>query len=358
MTSGKVRVLVVDDSALVRRVVTDLINADPDLGVAGTAHNGRVALERVEELNPDLVTLDVEMPELGGLDTLVELRRRRPRLPVIMLSSLTERGAEITLECLFRGASDYVTKPHADGGGGTTLDEVGGQLLHKIKVFCGRAHAAEPRRSPAPPRPAPEGKEGESVQIVAIGASTGGPNALTELLSRLPETLPVPVLVVQHMPPLFTRTLAQRLAARTRLTVREAADGEVLKPGTVLVAPGDWHMMAGGWPGNARIRLHQSPPQNSCRPSVDVLLRSVSAVYGGSALAVILTGMGVDGVQGCETIRQAGGQVLVQDEGSSTVWGMPGAVYKAGLARGAMPPDRLGEEIVRCMRAGRRETWR
>jgi two-component system chemotaxis response regulator CheB len=326
----KIRVLVVDDSVVVRRAVADMLAAEESIELAGWAANGRLALDKLDQISPDVVTLDVEMPMLGGMETLAEMRKRRPGMPVIMLSSHTERGARTTLDALALGASDYVTKP----GDGNSLELVRDDLIRKIKVFGGLAigrpfidgaQAPAVRREP-PVRLAPDRR----IDLVAIGVSTGGPNALTEVLSELPAKFPVPIVVVQHMPELFIKLLVQRLASKCAVGVKEAEAGDELKPGQVLVAPGEHHMELAQDGARVVIRINQGPRENSCRPSVDVLFRSVGPVFGAHALAIVMTGIGHDGLRGCEVVREHGGQIWVQDEASSVVWGMPRAVYEAG----------------------------
>ena len=349
----RIRVLIVDDSVVIRRLVTDIITGDPDLEVAGVAANGRIALDRIPQVNPDIITLDVEMPEMDGLQMLRELRKTHPRLPVIMFSTLTERGGVTTLEALSLGASDYVTKPANVGRVGEGMARVRADLIPKIKGLCGRPWKAVAKPTmPAAMRPTflPKPRAhlpGARVEIVAIGTSTGGPNALADLLPALPGDFPVPVVIVQHMPPIFTKLLADRLAARIPLEVAEGRAGEPLRPGKIWIAPGDYHMGLERTTTGARVKLNQEPPENSCRPAVDALFRSVVQVYGAGTLGVILTGMGQDGLRGCEYIREAGGQVLIQDEASSVVWGMPGFVARAGLADKELPLNQLGGEIVR-----------
>ena len=356
----KLRVLIVDDSVVIRRLVSDIITADPDLEVAGVAANGRIALDRIPQVNPDIITLDVEMPEMGGLETLKELRRTYPRLPVIMFSTATERGGVTTLEALSLGASDYVTKPANVGRVGEGIARVRDDLIPKIKALCGlRRSEFRVPSSGLTQNPKPKTQNltfrnsGARVEIVAIGTSTGGPNALADLLPELPGDFPVPVVIVQHMPPIFTKLLADRLAARIPLEIAEGNAGDPLRPGKIWIAPGDYHMGLEKSAHGARVKLNQEPPENSCRPAVDVLFRSVVQVYGAGTLGVILTGMGQDGLRGCEYIREAGGQVLIQDEASSVVWGMPGIVARAGLADKELPLNQLAGEIVRRVWQGR-----
>lgn len=366
----KIRVLLVDDSAVIRRLLTDVLSGDPALEIVGGAPNGRVALEQLPALKPDLVVLDVEMPEMDGLETLTEIRKRQPRLPVIMFSSLTERGGIVTLEALALGANDYVAKPTNTGNMLVALQRVRDELIPRIKTFCrdrlepapapkpvARPPAFPPLAGSAPTVPAPvptaAPRPRQRVEVVVIGVSTGGPNALAAILPQLPAQFPIPIVIVQHMPPLFTRLLAERLAAQSALSIAEAVEGEILGPGQVRLAPGGSHMVLERQGTQVRIRLHQGEPENSCRPAANVLLQSVADIYRGGALAVILTGMGNDGLRGCEAIRKAGGQILVQDQASSVVWGMPGCVAKAGLADGQIALPRLAGEILNRVRAGR-----
>jgi two-component system chemotaxis response regulator CheB len=347
----KIRVLIVDDAVVFRRLVAEELNKDPAMEVVGTAANGRIALARMTQVNPDVVILDIEMPELDGLATLKELRKTHPRLPVIMFSALTERGAEATLDALAFGATDYFTKPTNTGGLDSSLKVIRDQLIPEIKALCGKAGGsatgAVQEAIPNPPsRLAPRPAPGP-VRVVAIGASTGGPNALAEVFRRLPAVFPVPLVIVQHMPPMFTRLLAERLSAEFPIRVQEGGSGSLLQPGTAWIAPGGHHMIVARDGLQVRMHLHQQPPENSCRPAVDVLFRSVAQTFGPNTLAVVLTGMGQDGLRGCEAVREAGGQVLAQDEATSVVWGMPGYVARAGLADRVLPLSLIGDEIVR-----------
>jgi two-component system chemotaxis response regulator CheB len=358
----KIRILVVDDSVVVRRMVSDALASDPQLEVAGTAANGKIALAKIPQVNPDIVILDVEMPELDGIGTLVGIRRSQPALPVIMYSTLTERGAEATLEALSKGATDYVTKPSNVGSAAQGLECIRTQLIPKIKAICGRALglpapsplAAGASKTLTPCLPFP--RREERIDVVAIGVSTGGPNALASLIPTLPRDLPVPVVIVQHMPPVFTRLLAERLAAKSQIGVEEGYPGAALEPGCAWIAPGDYHMVVASDHHQVTLRTHQGPPENSCRPAVDVLLRSVADVYKAHALVVVMTGMGQDGLRGCEHIRESGGQILAQDQATSVVWGMPGFVANAGLADKVLPLNQLGMEILRRVQNGREST--
>jgi two-component system, chemotaxis family, protein-glutamate methylesterase/glutaminase len=355
----KIRVLIVDDAVVVRRMLTDVLAGDPSVEVAGTAANGRIALAKIPQINPDIVTLDVEMPEMNGLETLVEIRKRYPHLPVIMVSSVTHRGAMNTMEALSHGANDYVTKPAGLGSVAEATQYLREQLIPKVKLWCTRSPRGDPAvRAPGAtssyPVAARTGRShSASVQAVAIGVSTGGPNALSTVLGQLPGTLAVPVFVVQHMPPVFTKLLAERLASKSALRVTEAADGDEIRAQHVYLAPGNYHMSVGSNGGAKVIRTTQEPQENSCRPAVDVLFRSIADTYGAGSLGIILTGMGQDGLRGCERMRETGGQILAQDEASSVVWGMPGFVARAGLADKVVPLDEVASEIVRRVEVGR-----
>jgi two-component system, chemotaxis family, protein-glutamate methylesterase/glutaminase len=347
----RIRILIVDDSVVIRKVLTEALTSDPDIEIAGVAADGSIALSKIPLVNPDLITLDVEMPGISGLETLIAIRKTHPRLPVIMFSTLTERGAATTLEALSLGASDCVTKPSNTGSVEQTRARIRSDLIPKVKELC-RKQRGLPLPSIASAewkRPLPARTVGLSdrVDILAIGSSMGGPNALAVLLPALAEQFPVPIVIVQHMPPLFTRLLADRLNKQSAIAVHEGAEGDVLKPGHVWIAPGDFHMKLAMEGKTARLIMNQSPPQNSCRPSVDVLFESVAEHYGARTLAVVLTGMGADGVRGSQLIREAGGHVLVQDEASSVVWGMPGQVAAAGLADAIFPLDQMAGELER-----------
>ncbi len=358
-----IRVLVVDDSVTVRQLVVDALSIDPELTLVGAAPNGALALTMLGRARPDCIVLDIDMPVMDGLEFLLCLREQHSRIPVIVFSTLTTHGAATTLQAMWNGASDYVAKPQAGDYEGA-LRQVRAELLHRIKALV---RPAQPRtltpttRTPAmgaervavstlAPIPAHPVLPPARTSLVVLGASTGGPRALAEILAALPEDLEAPVLVVQHMPPLFTRHFADGLAAQCELRVREAEHGIVLEPGTVWIAPGDHHMTVSRDGAFVRLWLDQSAPENACRPSVDPLLRSVATVHGAGALAVILTGMGVDGTAGSRAIREAHGQVVAQDEASSVVWGMPGSVARAGLAHAVLPIDLIASDIVHRVR--------
>ncbi|MGO9240174.1 MAG: protein-glutamate methylesterase/protein-glutamine glutaminase [Bryobacteraceae bacterium] len=349
--------LVVDDSVVIRRLVTHALEEDAALDVVGAAANGAIALQRIPQFNPDVLTLDIEMPEMDGLEVLRRVRRDYPQLRTIMFSTLTERGAAVTLEALTLGADDYVTKASNEGSLDRSMMRLREQLVPKIKQFFHLAGESCTAARPAPLAVAAKATERWVASIppgakarpkaVVIGVSTGGPTALGAILPELPAGFPLPVLVVQHMPPLFTRLLAERLHSTCRLPVEEARQGDLVEAGKILIAPGDFHLKVATRSGGVHVSLDQSPPQNSCRPAVDALFASVGDVYGGAVIAVILTGMGQDGLRGVEILRAQGASVLAQDEASSVVWGMPGAVVNAGLADRVLPLEQVVPEILR-----------
>lgn len=371
----RIRVMIVDDVAIVRRLVADALAVDPELQVVGMAANGREALAKIPALAPDLIVLDYEMPEMDGLETLRELKRTGSRVRVVLFSTYTRHGAKATLDALWLGADDYATKVSASDLVAASRC-VQTELIPKIKALCpaddpAPATAVLPAADalvPAGPPPAPRaaGTRGRDAvrsaggvapgraEIVAVGASTGGPRALATLLEFLPRDLAAPIVIVQHMPPLFTRSLAERLNGGAQLRCAEGEEGAVLEPGTVWIAPGNWHMCVAREGSATLLRMNGDPPENSCRPAADPLFRSVAQVYGAGVLGVVLTGMGQDGLRGAERIKERGGSILVQDEASSVVWGMPGAVAKAGLADRVLPLRDIAAEIARRVASGRR----
>jgi two-component system chemotaxis response regulator CheB len=345
----RIRVLVVDDSVVIRRLVTLALQQDAAIDVVGSAPNGALALERIPQLKPDLLTLDIEMPVMDGLETLRRMRGPYPELRVIMFSTLTERGAAITFEALTLGADDYVTKPSNEGSLDRSLERLRNELIPKIKQFFSLpgdppVPVSTPPPSTPPLHPSPSSS---TPRVVVIGCSTGGPAALDNLLPRFPTEFPLPILVVQHMPAVFTRLLAERLNSKCRLSVCEAKDGEPVLGGKVFIAPGDFHMRVANSGGKIRVHLDQSAPQNFCRPAVDALFASIADVYGPATVAVVLTGMGHDGLRGAESLKKLGATIIAQDQQSSVVWGMPGAVTNAGLADNVVPLDQCAQQILR-----------
>jgi len=376
-----ISVLVVDDSVVVRRLIVDALGGARGIEVVGTASNGLLAQAKIDQLKPDIITMDIEMPQMDGIAAVRELRKRHPRIPVIMFSTLSAAGASATLEALSAGATDYVTKPSNVGSVAESIAAVREQLVPKIHALAGRARPAglpvrpiagrpgpapqrpllapgparpgpAPARPAAPAMPARRGAQGR-VDILAIGASTGGPDALTKVLLALPTGIPVPIVITQHMPPVFTRMFAERLDRSTQLTVVEAGDGMEVVAGTVYIAAGDKHLMLHRRGVTTVTQLSGAPPENSCRPAVDVMFRSVAALYGASAFASVLTGMGHDGRDGAKVMRDAGAEVLAQDESTSVVWGMPGAVVGAGLADEVLPLEKIATCLLTRLKVGR-----
>ena len=353
--TGPIRVLLVDDSATIRGLLATTLGADAELRVVGAAVNGRMGVDMVAADPPDIVLLDVEMPVMDGLTALREIRRIQPKLPVLMFSSLTERGAKATLDALLAGANDYAAKP-AGLDAGDVAAKIRTEVIAKIKALVPRGGGRDaPRplagsatttaRPAAPPRRGP-------IRGVVIAVSTGGPTALAEVLPGFARDVRVPVLIVQHMPPFFTAQLAERLGKLTGTHVREAEDGSPLRPGEILLAPGGRHLAVAGDADSPRARLTDEPPENSCRPAADVLFRTAAKVWGAGALGVVLTGMGRDGLAGSRAIVEAGGEVIAQDEFTSVVWGMPGEIVRAGLADAVLPLGQIGVDVA--MRLKRR----
>jgi two-component system chemotaxis response regulator CheB len=376
---GPKRILIVDDSAVMRSLLRTVVSSEPGFEVAGTAADGASALSSVDVLRPDLILLDVEMPVMDGLVTLKQLRGRGHKMPVVMCSSLTQRGARVTLDALAAGASDYVAKPSGQASREEATKKLALELGPKIRALTSRAkysssgafQGVNPSSmdgiargfspgaglaGPGLPIGTPPRTQAITTlpKVLVVGASTGGPAALDIVLPKLPAGFPLPVMVVQHMPELFTSLFAERLNGHCQLRAREAVEGDPVCAGTIYVARGNWHMEAraaaqGG--SMATVHLTQGPLENHCRPAVDVLFRSAATVYGSAVLAVVLTGMGSDGMLGCRVIRDGGGAVIAQDEASSIVWGMPGAVTNAGLAQRVLTLDAIAPEIVRvCSR--------
>jgi two-component system chemotaxis response regulator CheB len=332
----------VDDSAFVRHAITRMLNAAPGIEVVGVAVDGDDCLRRCRELSPDVVTLDVQMPRMGGLECLSRLMQETP-VPVLLLSSHTREGADVTLRGLDLGALDFVDKSSVRGT--MNLLELAEELTAKIRARAGarpggRRAAQAVAHGPLPPAPATRAK------VVAIATSTGGPPALQAIIPRLPEGLRSAVLVVQHMPVGFTRSLAERLDQRSALRVREAQDGELVAPGQVLIAPAGLHMQVRKRGASVRIALDDEPRASLHRPSADVTMASVARAYGASALGVVLTGMGSDGVEGLRAIRAAGGRTLAESEETALIYGMPKAAVEAGVVERSVPLDRVADEII------------
>ncbi|HEX6636806.1 MAG TPA: chemotaxis response regulator protein-glutamate methylesterase [Steroidobacteraceae bacterium] len=364
MASKKIKVLVIDDSALVRQILVEILKGAHDVEVVGTASDPFIARERIKETNPDVLTLDVEMPRMDGITFLSNLMRLRP-MPVVMVSSLTERGAEITLKALELGAVDFVSKPKVDVAG--TLAEFSEEILGKIRAAAGarvvaRAGGASPvlpRHSadailPAAGAPVAPGTAGAAAKkmlrttdrIVAVGASTGGTEAIREFLTGLPADSPA-ILIAQHIPAAFSAPFTRRMDSLCRLSVCEPQDGQYIMPGHVYIAPGGRHLLVERDGARYRCRLNDGPPVNRHCPSVDVLFRSVAQKVGPNAVGVILTGMGDDGARGLKEMRDAGARTLAQDEASSVVWGMPGAAVRLGAVEEVLPLGKVAEAVMR-----------
>jgi two-component system chemotaxis response regulator CheB len=375
------RILAADDSAVMRSILWKLFLLQkedrsselPRMELCGIARDGVECLEQVKQLRPDVLVLDLEMPRLNGLEVLDRLRRENSELPVIMCSAYTEHGARSTLEALARGASDYVTKPAGQRDFDAAMQSLSLQLLPRIAALAKNARGKEKKTgrsasSDSSQNAKPEeisSKASSSIEVVVIGLSTGGPSALEQLLPKLPKDFPVPVLIVQHMPKLFTGALAERLDKCCALRVEQAYDNAMIRPGTVWLAPGDAHMeiasrrvMTGeedrGSAYSSRVRLHQQEPLNHCRPSVDYLFFSAARIYGAGTLALVMTGMGADGLNGARAVHEGGGVVLAQDEASSAVWGMPGRVSEAGIANATLPLWGIAGALKQRVGEGRR----
>ncbi len=350
--SRTLRVLVVDDSAFMRKTISAILNEAEDLEVVATARDGLDAVKKVTDYRPDVITLDIEMPRLEGLQTLGYIMSECPT-PVVMVSAYTESGAETTMKALEYGAVDFVCKP--SGPISLDLEKVAQELVSKVRlaaqVDVTRLKFLEVERLQADAGSAQARVAGR--QVVVIASSTGGPRALYDIIPLLPPELPAALLVVQHMSQGFTKMLADRMDRVSRLRIKEAEDGEPILSGHAYFAPGNYHMQVESEAGREIIRLNQGPPRNSVRPSADVTLEAVVKVYGANCLAVILTGMGHDGTAGARLLKQAGGRVFVQDEASCVVFGMPRSVLDAGLADAVLPLDAITEHIVRQVQSGR-----
>jgi two-component system, chemotaxis family, protein-glutamate methylesterase/glutaminase len=367
------RVLAADDSTVMRGVMRSLFLAHaenatselPRMELCGVARDGVECLDAVSKLRPDVLVLDLEMPRLDGLGVLERLRREGSRVPVIMCSSHTEHGARSTLDALALGAADYVMKPAGQRDLGSAMASLAEQLLPRIAALA-RVRGTQERAADL--GGVRHGRKAEAlanapIEVVVIGLSTGGPSALEQMLPRLPANFPVPVLIVQHMPKLFTSALAERLDKCCALQVEEAYEGADVRPGRVWLAPGDSHMeVAAGRGGfsvgargavKGRVRLHRQAPLNHCRPSVDYLFHSAMRLYGAGTLALMMTGMGSDGLEGARAVHKCGGVVLAQDEATSAVWGMPGRVTEAGIANATLPLPMLAGEVIARVGAGR-----
>lgn len=376
MLAKKLRVLVVDDTIVYRKAVSDILAEIPGVEVVGIAHNGKIAMSKIATLKPDLLTLDIEMPEMNGLEVLAELQKNHPGVGAIMLSTLTADGSHMTMKALELGAFDFILKPQSSANLQEGKDQIKSALLPMLEAFSNSSNAtpflgtkgvftrpktllgkrtdsllrpqATPGTSSTPRTPIRKGKS----EIVTIGISTGGPNALSQMLPQLPGDLGVPVVIVQHMPPVFTQSLAASLNAKCALTVKEAEEAEPIQANTVYIAPGGKQMKLVASPDgkNRIIKITNDPPENSCRPSVDYLFRSVGDYYVGRTTAVIMTGMGSDGTKGLQVLKQKGAFIIAQDEATCVVFGMPKAPIQQGLADTIVPLNKIAAEITKSVR--------
>ena len=357
--ANPIRVLVVDDSAVVRGILGRMVDAQDDMRVVTTATNGVDALEALRLHEVDVVLLDIEMPVMDGLAALPLIVKRHPRAQVIITSALTQQGATVTMRALALGAVDYVHKPNARDGGVFGVENAAARIISKVRAIANSHSAGGPASSSAKASPAHEARAEDrsrtqntlpdfEPQVVVIAASTGGPNALATVIAGLPRDFPLPVLVTQHMPPIFTTMFAQRLAREGSLPCEEAKDGEALEGGRVYVAPGDRHLTVSGHGlvRAATLRVTDDPPEHHCRPAADPMFRSAALAFPNGVLAIVLTGMGEDGRTGCEAIVAAGGRIIVQDEASSVVWGMPGSVVGAGIPCSIVPLHSISAHVT------------
>ena len=356
-TLNPVRVMIVDDSAVIRGIETRILESEPDVKVVASVANAQLALSQLARTPVDVMILDIEMPVLDGLSALPQIRRIAPQTKVIMASTLTTRGGEISLEALRLGAIDFVPKPTV--GTIFSAEDFKRELVNKVtalgRVRLPGAHA--PQRTPAQktrpaalpamsgPPPKLRAATGTIPTIIGIGSSTGGPQALQTTLTALPASMQLPIVIVQHMPPTFTKLLADQIARATGRPTCEGQDGMPIAPGRIYIAPGGMHMCVERQNGHGIIRLNSNPPESFCRPAVDPLFRSLAAAYGPSALVLILTGMGADGARGAEVVAKAGGTVLAQDETTSVVWGMPGAAAATGMVSALIPLGEIGHRL-------------
>ena len=372
MPENTIRVLVVDDTAIYRKVVSNVLVDAPGIEVVGTAPNGKIALRKIEQLKPDILTLDLEMPEMDGLEVLRRLKEQNSSVGAIMLSAFTSDGADTTVKALKLGAFDFVLKP-TSGSIEESIAILKRELCPKIEAFahtrCVRnilsgkkpLSAASVRTTAASDTNPPDivrrmtgiatGSAGKP-EVVVLGISTGGPQSLAQMLPKLPADLPVPVLIVQHMPPMFTKSLADDLNKKCALSVSEARNGQLVEPGHIIIAPGGKQMKVRKLREDIIICVTDDPPENSCKPAVDYLFRSVAHTFGGRALGVIMTGMGNDGSLGCRLLKRNGAPIILQDEATCVVYGMPKQPADEGLADVIAPLDRIADEITRLVGGG------
>lgn len=365
------RVLIVDDTAVYRKIVTEVLSALPDVEVVGTANNGKIAMSKIASLKPDILTLDIEMPEMNGLDVLSSIKSEGHDVGAIVLSTLTHKGGDLTMQALELGAFDFITKPET-----SSIDESKKQIMialsSMLKAFSRRQeirHILEGKLSFTKEKQADEPKETrrsvvrrmnsimsrkmKSAEIIGIGVSTGGPKALSQMMPGIPGDIDVPILIVQHMPPIFTQSLAKSLDSKCSIDVKEATDGEMVKPNVAFIAPGGKQMkIVAGMDGKERIiRITDDPPENSCKPSVDYLFRSIAQHYVGRSAGVIMTGMGSDGYLGLSLMKRNGATIIAQDEASCIVYGMPKKAIESGIVDVIAPLDQIASEICQTVKS-------
>ena len=367
MHDSPIRVLLCDDSSLMRRLIVSTVKTMPDILVVSEAVDGQDALNKLPSVRPDVVVMDIKMPVMDGIQAVREIRKTDRKLPVIMFSSLTTEGADATVDAISAGANDFVIKPVEVGHIGNAVSHLRKELIPKIYQWCGTPGGAvknaEQQKTPdhgpvsrdldsAAPSSLSSAASPQKLpraEAIGIGVSTGGPQTLTAIVSRLPQKLTAPIFIVQHMPASFTGLLAERLAAEQGHPVYEATEGGLVGVGDIVIAPGDYHMTVQRSGNGVVTRLNQNPPENSCRPSVDPLFRSLAECYGERCLGIILTGMGKDGTVGAAALKARGARILAQDKATSVVWGMPGNVVQTGLADWVVPRDQIAAEIKQAM---------
>ncbi len=360
------KILIVDDTLFYRKILCDIINDIPGVKTVGTASNGKIALSRISTLKPHLVIMDINMPEMDGIETLKYIKRDTPEMSVILISAHTQKDSKVTMKALEMGAFDFIPKPESDSMD-KSAELIKKSLLPMIKAFARRKEIREILHKPRPIMPIIDKPQSDSIDIiqrmrristgqrlkplaVSIGISTGGPNALAQVIPKLPKTLNVPVLIVQHMPPVFTQALAQSLDSKSELHVIEAADQSIIEPNVVYIAPGGKQMRIECRSGEKKmIRITDDPPENNCKPSADYLFRSVAECFGERAMGVIMTGMGSDGFLGLKIMKENGAYIIAQDEKSCVVFGMPREPIESGITDVISHLDHIADEIVKII---------
>lgn len=348
MTKSSLRVLIVDDAVVFRRGISEMLADVPYIQVVGTAANGKIALMKIPSLKPDALILDVEMPEMDGIETLKALREQHPSIKVVMLSIHTTRGADKTLEALSLGAIDFVEKPSGSNDYRAHFQKIRGDLLPKLRLLKLQKSFLIPEKQEIPSKHIPAVQH-RDCELIAIASSTGGPNALNVILPDIATQVNVGIVIVQHMPPLFTKQFALSLDQKLAYSVSEAATGDAVKPDSIFIAPGNYHMIVRQFGKDRRIALHQGPLENGCRPSADVLFRSIAEIYGKRALGIVLTGMGKDGLEGVKAMKARGATIIAQDKDTSIAWGMPRSVVEAELADYVLPLHEIARTVNKIM---------